>query len=249
MTLHARFKDKDFLHQKYTVEKNSIVKISTLTGINRQTILRWLIAFGIRKRRARPLTGTLGARRTAQGYIFIYTPDHPNSNKSGYMAEHRLVMEKHLRRYIKSKEVVHHKDCDTTNNSIENLQLCGPSEHVILHGVLRRQEEVDRLGLSTEIHSNAYLVKGVGKMSSNDKICKYEPCGKKFKPTRDWQNFCNSDKTRRCAKAYWRDSKTQRQKLHSDVQALKSENADLKDRIGKLEKQKHTISKIQIRGN
>ena len=73
-------------------------------------------------------------------------------------------------------------------------------------------------------------------MSPTNKICKYEPCGKKFKTNRDWQNFCNSDKKRKCAKAYWLDSKTQRQKLHSDVQTLKSENADLRDRINRLEK-------------
>ncbi len=74
-------------------------------------------------------------------------------------------------------------------------------------------------------------------MPSFNKTCKYEPCGKKFKTNRKWQDFCNSDKTRRCAKAWWLDSKAQNRKLHSDVQALKTENEDLKDRIGRLENQ------------
>ena len=48
---------------------------------------------------------------TKQGYILIWKPGHPNSNKGkqkGYVFEHRLVMSEHLGRPLESGEVVHH---------------------------------------------------------------------------------------------------------------------------------------------
>lgn len=60
-----------------------------------------------------------------QGYILIHCPAHPNRDRHGYMREHRLVMEKHLGRYLTRKEVVHHIDDNPQNNVIENLKLYG----------------------------------------------------------------------------------------------------------------------------
>ena len=47
---------------------------------------------------------------------------------------HRAIMESHLGRALKSGEVVHHKDGNKRNNSIDNLQLfSSQSEHVRWH--------------------------------------------------------------------------------------------------------------------
>jgi len=54
-----------------------------------------------------------------------------------FRAEHVLVMEKHLGRKLKSNEVVHHKDEDRLNNSIDNLQVMTRAEHARHHGLIR----------------------------------------------------------------------------------------------------------------
>lgn len=46
---------------------------------------------------------------------------------------HRVVMEKHLGRKLTSKEVAHHKDGNTENNDIKNLELMSLSEHSAMH--------------------------------------------------------------------------------------------------------------------
>ena len=43
--------------------------------------------------------------------------------------EHRFIMEQHLGRKLASDEVVHHKDGNKQNNSIENLVIMPRSEH------------------------------------------------------------------------------------------------------------------------
>lgn len=66
------------------------------------------------------------------GYWYVLSPDHPNSSKQGYVAEHRLIMEKHLGRFLGKDEEVHHKDYNKKNNSIENLQLLTRKDHGII---------------------------------------------------------------------------------------------------------------------
>lgn len=69
--------------------------------------------------------------KNAQGYILASLPkEHPvaiarakrgiNNHKH---PEHRLVMEKHLGRYLKANENVHHKNGIRDDNRIENLEL------------------------------------------------------------------------------------------------------------------------------
>ena len=69
-----------------------------------------------------------------RGYLYRYRPEHPFAEKKGYVLEHRLIMEKHLGRYLTPKEVVHHKNGNTSDNSIGNLEVFnGNGDHVRRH--------------------------------------------------------------------------------------------------------------------
>jgi len=63
-----------------------------------------------------------GGRHKRAGYIYIYQPHHPQNN-SGYVLEHRLIMEKIVNRFLSISEIVHHKNGIRDDNRIENLQL------------------------------------------------------------------------------------------------------------------------------
>lgn len=77
-----------------------------------------------------------GGKITSQGYIMIKNRTHPNCCNNGYVKEHRLIMEKHLGRYLTKKEIIHHINGIRNDNRIENLQLMTQSEHTTLHNKL-----------------------------------------------------------------------------------------------------------------
>lgn len=70
-----------------------------------------------------------GGRINHKGYIYIFKPNHPNSSQTGYILEHRLVMETSIGRCLKPNEIVHHKDGNRLNNDISNLVLTIRAKH------------------------------------------------------------------------------------------------------------------------
>jgi hypothetical protein len=73
------------------------------------------------------------ARKNGKKYKLILCKDHPSATAKGYIREHRLVMEKHIGRVLNKDEIVHHKNGDTLDNRIENLELMTRKEHSRLH--------------------------------------------------------------------------------------------------------------------
>lgn len=66
-------------------------------------------------------------------YVYIFKPDHPHAENKGYIFEHRLVMEKHIGRYLTREEVVHHINGIKNDNRIENLMILTREEHIKIH--------------------------------------------------------------------------------------------------------------------
>lgn len=78
--------------------------------------------------------------------LLVYSPFHPFADRNGRVLKHRLVIEKNAElfnplffieidgmKYLKKEFVVHHKDGNHSNNSIENLEVLTRSEHTQTH--------------------------------------------------------------------------------------------------------------------
>lgn len=77
-----------------------------------------------------------GGRRSAGAngrYIQVLSHGHPNTDKDGYVLEHRLVVEKNLGRFLDKSEIVHHLDGNGHNNELWNLELTNKKKHFSNH--------------------------------------------------------------------------------------------------------------------
>jgi hypothetical protein len=122
------------LRQSIEVRLETQASVAKRLGVDRGTLSRWCRHFHIKTQRTGPRSGPghpdwKGGRiRDADGYVLVYTPGHPHARKRGagkpvYVAEHRLVMEKTLGRYLLPTEVVHHVNGVNDDNRPENLEL------------------------------------------------------------------------------------------------------------------------------
>lgn len=89
------------------------------------------------------LTGYKGANwkggeyKNDMGYVYIYTSDHPRAKSRHYVKRAVLVMEKHIKRFLTSSEVVHHKNEIKEDDSIKNLKLFpNQSKHIKYHKLI-----------------------------------------------------------------------------------------------------------------
>lgn len=80
---------------------------------------------------------TGGRKYKTSGHILIYLPNHPGSKK-GYYPEHRAIIENKIGRYLNQDEVIHHINCDPTDNSIDNLFLVAKNKHNKVHANLEK---------------------------------------------------------------------------------------------------------------
>lgn len=73
-----------------------------------------------------------GGTKIVKGYVYQRVQDHPNKSKhGGYVAVHRLVMERALGRFLSKIEVVDHIDGNTQNNDPSNLRVfASNAEHL-----------------------------------------------------------------------------------------------------------------------
>lgn len=94
-----------------------------------------------------------GTTLRQDGYMYENCRDHPLSN-SGYVLQHRLVVERHLIQTNPTSEclviidrhlcldpklVVHHVNFDRKDNRLENLKIMSVGDHQRLHNLARKK--------------------------------------------------------------------------------------------------------------
>ena len=86
------------------------------------------------------IDGTIKYKRGNVGdrHILEKRLNHPNARK-GWVAQHRLVVEKDIGRLLFEDERVHHINMIADDNNISNLYLCeNNSEHAVAHATLNK---------------------------------------------------------------------------------------------------------------
>jgi transcription initiation factor TFIIIB Brf1 subunit/transcription initiation factor TFIIB len=131
-------------------------EMAAVLGCHEETIRQRLIEMALPRLpgQARPDRNTFwngGYTVDDNGYILQHSPDHPHATKGGYVRQHRLVMEKKLGRYLAPREVVDHRNGDTSDNSPENLRLfASNAEHLRATLTGRRVPAAEREHLKQE---------------------------------------------------------------------------------------------------
>jgi hypothetical protein len=82
-----------------------------------------------------------GRRVTGRGYVFICTPHHPRTNSTGGVAEHVLVCERALGKFLPPGAIPHHVNGNPGDNANNNLVICqNEAYHQLIHKRMRALE-------------------------------------------------------------------------------------------------------------
>ncbi len=148
---------KDWIEKKYLNDHLTLEQIGEELGVSRQAVHYYVKKFGVDVTNAESFDTTCNAcgkkfriyrkRYTRSINNFCSQECHTkylsNGSYVGWRQGQRIareIMSKKLGRPLAEGEVVHHIDCDDTNNDPENLMLfASNSEHMAYHHKLKRE--------------------------------------------------------------------------------------------------------------
>lgn len=116
-------------------------KISENTGATRRRLFK---EGKLKVKKGKDSAGWKGGKiKNNQGYFFLLIPEHPLAQKSGYVAEHRVVIERSIGRYLTREEEVHHINGIRDDNRLENLKLMDGGEHARFHALNKKRNKLN----------------------------------------------------------------------------------------------------------
>jgi hypothetical protein len=108
-----------------------------------------------------------GRRVDKHGYVEVFAPLHPLAKApSGYVFEHRLVMEVVLGRYLSSLEVVDHRDNHPRHNSPDNLRFYATNADHLRSTLTGREKATPRRSILGAYGSNQKIGRCPGQLET-----------------------------------------------------------------------------------
>lgn len=124
--------------------------IAAELGVHRSAIERRASRLGLQTARTGPRSGSghpswSGGRRVDKhGYALVWAPMHPQARNTGYVLEHRLVLEAHLGHFLPADWVVHHADEHPRHNWPSNLLAFASNAGHLRHELSGREKATPR---------------------------------------------------------------------------------------------------------
>lgn len=120
----------DKIRHMIEVDRMTQSQVAEAIGVHLSTVERLCASLDLQTMRTGPRAGQHHVQRWQGGrmlekhwYISVFVPLHPFARRTGYVAEHRLVAEVMLGRYLEDSEVVDHIDSHTQHNWPANLRV------------------------------------------------------------------------------------------------------------------------------